>query len=192
MFAERARMMTRGDENHMAAASKYIMQSFQKSVSGKDKVLRDAYKSRLITWRKEHVVERIDGPTNPVRARSLGYKAKKGFAVARVRIRKGRSMKTRPNKGRRPTTMGVKKLKLNKSTQQTAEEKVSRKFPNLEILNSYIVGEDGVSKFFEVIMIDPTRPEIMNDKDISWIITETRRVFRGKTSASKKTPGRQK
>jgi large subunit ribosomal protein L15e len=125
------------------------------------------------------------------RARKLGYKAKQGFVVARVRIRRGGRRKQRPKAGRRPKRMGVKKFKPSKSLKLIAEERVARKFPNLEVLNSYWVGEDGVSKWFEVIMVDPSHPAIKSDADINWIGQKQhrRRVFRSLTSAGKKVRG---
>jgi large subunit ribosomal protein L15e len=121
----------------------------------------------------------------------LGYKAKQGFVIIRVRVRRGGLRKQRPKAGRRPKRMGVKKFKPAKSMRLIAEERAAKKFPNLEVLNSYWVGEDGRSKWFEIIMVDPHHPAITTDKDISWISQKQnkRRVFRGLTSAGKKVRG---
>jgi len=45
--------------------------------------------------------------------------------------------------------------------------------------------------FYEVILVDPARPEIKNDKTINWITksANSKRVFRGLTSAAKKSRG---
>jgi large subunit ribosomal protein L15e len=96
--------------------------------------------------------------------------------------------KQRPRAGRRPKRMGVKKFKPSKSLRLIAEERVARKFPNLQVLNSYWVGEDGVSKWFEIVLVDPQHPSIKADKDINWICQKqhTGRVFRSLTSAGKK------
>jgi large subunit ribosomal protein L15e len=59
----------------------------------------------------------------------------------------------------------------------------------LEVLNSYYVAEDGMYKWFEVIMVDPHRPEIAKDKKINWILSQRKRVFRGLTAAGKKARG---
>jgi large subunit ribosomal protein L15e len=64
--------------------------------------------------------------------------------------------------------MGVAKFTPAKSLQRIAEERVSKKFPNLKVLNSYWVWQDGQSKWFEVILVDPNSPHIKNDKDVSW------------------------
>src|SRR4030042_1692645 len=145
-------------------------------------------RQRMIVWRRKSVVIRIDKPTRLDKARKLGYKAKQGFVLARVRIRRGGLRKPRPRSGRRPKRMGVKKFKPSKSLRLIAEERVARKFPNLQVLNSYWVGEDGVSKWFEIVLVDPQHPSIKADKNINWICEKqhTGRVFRSLTSAGKK------
>ena len=74
---------------------------------------------------------------------------------------------------------------------EIAEQRVARKFTNLEVLNSYLIGKDGIHYFYEVILVDPQRPEIKNDKTINWITkpVNKRRTFRGLTSAGKKSRG---
>jgi len=143
---------------------------------------------RLIEWRRQPVITRVERPTRLDKARKLGYKAKQGFVIARARVRRGGLRKQRPKAGRRPKRMGVKKFKPSKNLRLIAEERVARKFPNLEVLNSYWVGEDGVSKWFEIIMVDPHHPAIRADKNINWIGQKQhhRRVFRSMTSAGKK------
>jgi len=152
--------------------------------------LGGVWKKRLIQWRKERVITRVDKPTRIDRARKLGYKAKQGFVVARVRVKRGTRKVPRPSGGRRPKRSG-RFHPLGKSWQVVAEEKVARKFPNLEVLNSYWVGEDGKSKWFEVILADPNHPSIKGDRDIRWITKPAckGRVFRGLTSSGKKSRG---
>jgi large subunit ribosomal protein L15e len=153
--------------------------------------VKELLRQRLMAWRKQKAVTRIDKPTRLDRARKLGYKAKQGFVVARVRVRRGGLRKIRPRSGRRPKRMGVKKYKPAKSLRLIAEERAARKFPNLEVLNSYWVGEDGRYKWFEVIMVDPHHPVIRSDPKINWICQKQHkgRVFRGLTSAGKKIRG---
>jgi len=165
--------------------------------------IRDAYKNisksyvkslmreRLISWRKDDAIVRVDKPTRIDRARNLGYKAKQGFAIVRAKVRRGGRHKLRPVRGRKPRNMGVNKFSAKKSLQWIAEERVSRKFVNMEVLNSYWVAEDGQSKYYEVILVDPAHPVIINDNDINWICEKqhTRRVHRGLTSAGKKGRG---
>ena len=148
-------------------------------------------RQRLIEWRKMHTVTRIDKPTRLDRARKLGYKAKQGFVIVRVRVRRGGMHKVRPKSGRRPKRMGVAKFKPAKSIRLIGEERVAKKFPNLEVLNSYWVGEDGRSKWFEVILVDPNHPVIKSDKDVCWITEKQHRnrALRSLTSAGKKMRG---
>ena len=166
-------------------AYKYIAEAWAKPErSFVDELMRQ----RLIEWRRQPVMARIEKPTRLDKARKLGYRAKQGFVLARVRVRRSGFRKQRPGAGRRPKRMGVKKFKLSKSMRLIAEERVGRKFPNLEVLNSYWVGEDGVSKWFEVVMVDPQHPSIKADKTINWICQKQHRgrAFRSLTSAGKK------
>lgn len=169
----------------------YIAQLWKRPYDG---VMGELMKKRIIEWRRQPVVVRIEKPTRLDRARALGYKAKQGFVVVRVRVRKGGRRKERPNKGRRPKRMGVYGFAPAKSLRLIAEERAARKYPNLEVLNSYYVGEDGQYKWFEVILVDPHHPAIKNDPEINWICSKSqrRRVFRGLTSAGKKMRGLRK
>ena len=72
-----------------------------------------------------------------------------------------------------------------------AEQRAERKYSNLIVLNSYEIGKDGQHYFFEIILIDPQRQEIQNDKTINWITKSKnkKRAMRGLTSAAKKSRG---
>ncbi len=150
------------------------------------KVLRE----RMIEWRASPVFTKLDKPLRLDRARALGYKDKKGFVVVRVRLMRGGHRRSRPTSGRRSKRMHSRK-NLKMSYQWIAEQRTARKFSNLEVLNSYLIGRDGIHYFYEVILVDPERPEIKNDPVISWIARpENRgRAFRGITSAAKKSRG---
>jgi len=153
--------------------------------------LANLWKQRLMEWRRQPSIVRIEKPTRLDRARNLGYKAKQGIIVVRVRVRKGGLNRPRPNKGRRPKRMGVYGYAPAKSTRLIAEERAARKYPNLEVLNSYYVAEDGKYKWYEVILVDPHHPAICRDKDLKWICSNKHRgrVFRGLTSAGRKMRG---
>lgn len=140
-------------------------------------------RQRLIEWRRQETVTRIERPTRLGRARSLGYKAKQGFCIARVRIKKGGRKRPKPMGGRVPKKAG-RFFTLGKSKQRTGEEKVARRFPNMEVLASYYVGEDGNYKWYEAILVDRDHPAIRNDRKISWIIRQRGRAFRGITPSS--------
>ena len=159
-----------------------------------DPGLRQLWKQRLIEWRRQPSVVRIERPTRLDRARALGYKAKQGIIVVRVRVRKGGLNRPRPNKGRRPKRMGVYGYAPAKSTRLIAEERAARKYPNMEVLNSYYVAEDGMYKWYEVILVDRSHPAVCRDPELKWICEKHNRgrVFRGLTSAGKKMRGLRK
>ncbi|MEW6294925.1 MAG: 50S ribosomal protein L15e [Candidatus Diapherotrites archaeon] len=175
-----------------------VKQTFQKEFKGEKDSFYDYKKiqrERLIEYRKEPLaVKRIGKPTNIPRAHTLGYKAKPGFVVVRVRVRKGSGVHRRPSRARRPKRMGVNKLTRRKSVQAIAEIRASRKYPNLEVLNSYWIGEDGKNKYYEIILVDPHNPSIKADKEINWICNKNQRgrAERGLTSAAKKSRGLKK
>jgi len=169
-------------------AYKYFTKAWKKPDSS---FIKDVMWQRAIEWRKQPAIVNIERPTRLDRARKLGYKAKQGFNIARIRVRRAGFRKERPEAGRRPKRIGVAKFKHAKTLQLIAEERAARKFPNLEVLNSYWVWEDGRYKWFEVIMVDPHNPVIMSDPNINWICDESHRgrVFRGLTSAGKEIRG---
>jgi large subunit ribosomal protein L15e len=147
---------------------------------------------RMAGWRKEPVFMRIDKPTRIDAARRVGYKAKQGVVVVRTRVRRGGLRKGKIHMKRKPSKAGIKKITMGKSIQRIAEERSARRYPNLEVLNSYWVGEDGKNKFYEVIMIDPEHPAIKSDKDMGWVSSGSShrgRAFRGKTGAGKRGRG---
>ncbi len=145
----------------------------------------------LIEWRKQPTITRIEKPTKLERARRLGYKAKQGFAVVRVKIRKGMRKRPKPSRGRKPKKAG-RYFPPGKSLQRIAEERVQKKYINMEVLNSYLAGEDGKNKWFEVILIDRSHPAILNDRDVGRIALQKKRALRGLTSAGKKGRGLRK
>jgi len=153
------------------------------------KNLGGIWKQRLIDWRKENVVTRIERPTRIDRARNLGYKAKQGYILARVKVKRGGRKRPKPSGGRKPKKSGRVRYSTGKSLRHIAEERAVRKFPNLEVLNSYYVAEDGMRKWFEIILVDPNHPVIKKDKKINWIRKDRGRTQRGRTSAGKKDRG---
>lgn len=161
-------------------AYKYMAEAWRKPG---ESYVEELMRERVIAWRKQPAIYRIDKPTRIDRARRLGYKDKPGYVIVRVRVRRGGLNKQRPRSGRRQKRMGVNKYKPAKSLRLIAEERAARKFPNLEVLNSYWVWEDGRYKWFEVIMVDRALlPELKLGKGRG-------RVFRGLTSAGRKVRG---
>ncbi|QYZ79801.1 50S ribosomal protein L15e [Methanofollis formosanus] len=146
---------------------------------------------RMQTWRREGAVVRLDHPTRIDRARTLGYKAKQGVIVVRARIRRGGRRKSRYIRGRRTARMGMRRITGGKSIQRIAEERAARKYPNMEVLNSYWVGQDGRYKWYEVILVDGSHPSVRNDPSLAWVANANQRgrAERGKTSAGHKGRG---
>lgn len=141
---------------------------------GKNAELKESLRQRLIRWRRGPAIARVERPTKLHRARALGWRAKQGFIVVRVRVPRGGFKRRRPKAGRRQKRMGVKKITGAKGIRQIAEERAAKKYPNLEVLNSYEVAADGRYRWFEVIMVDPHHPSIRNDSKINWICGKTR------------------
>ncbi|MHC1625997.1 MAG: 50S ribosomal protein L15e [Methanoculleaceae archaeon] len=149
---------------------------------------------RMQKWRREPAVVRIHRPTRIDRARALGYRAKQGVVVARVRVRRGGRRRSRYVRGRRTARMGMRRVTAGKSIQRIAEERASRRFPNMEVLNSYWVGEDGRQKWYEVILVDPHHPSVQAAPALNWLMDPVHRgrAERGKTSAGRKGRGMRK
>jgi len=131
-------------------------------------------KEFMIAIRKETSVHRVAKPARPKKARMLGYKAKTGYVVVRVRIKRGGRKRRQVHSGRKPSKQGITGFSSKKSLRLISEERANRKFPNLEVLNSYYLAEDGVSKWFEVILTKLPRRG---------------RAFRALTSAGKRMRG---
>ncbi len=159
----------------------------------KSEEFRNLYKTRLMELRKQkESIIRVDRPTNLIRARSLGYKAKQGYVIARIKLKRGGRQRPKIRKGRRSVHFGRKKI-ISKSYQWVAEERTAKKYPNLSVLNSYQIAQDGNYFWFEIILVDPEHPVIKSDKNINWITGKKHlsRVFHGKTSAGKRSRGLQ-
>ncbi|MFX0045374.1 MAG: 50S ribosomal protein L15e [Candidatus Hermodarchaeota archaeon] len=174
----------------MPTAYKYMNDSWIKEQQERSDLVR----SRLIVWRKQGTVVRLERPSRLGRARNLGYKAKQGYVIVRIKTGRGTREKPRPRMGRKPRSLGVTRYTPQKSRRWIAEERAARKYPNLRVLNSYWVGSDHKWVWHEVIMVDPNHPVIYNDPNINWICDPVQkgRVNRGLTSAGKRSRGLRK
>ncbi|KAI8866772.1 60S ribosomal protein L15 [Ramicandelaber brevisporus] len=171
-------------------AYKYISELQNKKQSD---VMRFLLRVRCWEFRQLHVIHRATRPSRPDKARRLGYKAKQGYVIYRVRVRRG--SRKRPNpKGQvygKPTHQGINALKYERSLRATAEERVGRRCKNLRVLNSYWVNQDATYKYYEVILVDPSHKAIRRDPRINWIVkaVHKRREARALTSIGKKNRG---
>lgn len=171
----------------MPTAYRYMSETWLEEQKERSEIVRN----RLIVWRKMGSIVKLKKPTRLGRARSLGYKAKQGYVVVRIKTGRGPREKPGPAGGRKPRSSGIVRYTPQKSRQWIAEERVARKYPNLRVLNSYWVGDDHKWVWYEVILVDPAHPVIYNDPEINWICDSTHkgRDKRGLTSAGKKSRG---
>ena len=155
--------------------------------------LGKGYQAKIIEWRKDPSTLRIERPTRIDRARSLGYKAKQGFIIVRQKVPKSSRKREAVSGGRRPKASRSRKI-LGMGYQEIAERRAARDYVNCEVLNSYLVVKDGKDFWYEVILIDKMHPVIKKDKNLKWMQghEHSRRVFRGLTSAGRKTRGLRK
>ncbi len=181
------------EEEEVAAPETRSMYQFVRDAwkTPSSNYVNDLRRGRMLEWRRSNSFVRVERPTRIDRARTLGYKAKHGYIVVRARVRRGGLRKHAIKAGRRQKRKGISKITMGKSIQRIAEERTARKYPNMEVLSSYWVGQDGKSKYYEVILVDPHNPSIVNDPKINWICNSANkgRVFRGLTPAGKKGRG---
>ena len=173
-------------------AYKYMSEIWKKKQTD---VLRYLLRIRAWEYRQGNKIARCTHPTRPDKARRLGYKAKQGVVVVRTRVRRGGLRKGKVHMKRKPSKAGVRKITMGKNIQRIAEERCARHYPNLEVLNSYWVGQDGKHKYYEVILIDTHHPAIIADKQLG-VFSQANghnshrgRAARGLTSAGKRGRG---
>ncbi|KAJ9091575.1 hypothetical protein QFC19_009031 [Naganishia cerealis] len=174
----------------MAGAYKYIAELYKKKQSD---VMLFLARVRCWEYRQLAVIHRASRPSRPDKARRLGYKAKQGYVVYRIRVRRGNRKKPVPKGATygKPVRQGVNHLKFQRGLRATAEERVGRRCGNLRVLNSYWINQDGVYKYYEVICVDPSHKAIRRDARINWIANPVHkhREARGLTAEGKKNRG---
>ena len=101
-------------------AYKYLEELWRKKQSD---LLRFLLRVRCWQYRQLTSVHRAVRPTRPDKARRLGYKAKQGYVIYRVRVRRGGRKRKVPagHKRGKPTNMGVTQLKFQRSLRSVAE-----------------------------------------------------------------------
>ena len=123
-------------------------------------------REKAVIWRKQNAVTMVDIPSRITRARRLGYKAKQGITVVRMRVGTGGMRRQRPRGGRRPKHLGVTRIKAAVSMKQVAERRGLERYPNIKHLGSYFLYKDGMHYWFEIILADPSHPSIIKDKEL--------------------------
>uniref|UniRef100_A0A8C5XMT7 Ribosomal protein L15 n=1 Tax=Microcebus murinus TaxID=30608 RepID=A0A8C5XMT7_MICMU len=162
-------------------AYKYIQELWRKTQSD---VMRFLLRVRCWQYRQLSALHRAPRPTRPDKARRLGYKAKQGYVIYRIPVRRGGRKRPVPKGATygKPVHHGVNQLKFART---------GRHCGALRVLNSYWVDEDSTYKFFEVILIDPFHKAIRTNPDTQWITkpVHKHREMRGLTSAGRKSRG---
>merc|ERR1711964_302115 len=171
-------------------AYKYLRELWTRKQSD---VMRFVQRIRAWEFRQMPSIHRATRPTRPDKARRMGYKAKQGYVVYRVRVRRG-GRKRPVHKGQvygKPRNAGITALKARRSLRSVAEERVARRCGNLRVLNSYWVNQDASYKYFEIIMVDPSHKAVRRDPRINWLCNPTmkHRELRGVTSAGRANRG---
>jgi len=171
-------------------AYKYVEELYKRKQCD---VLRFLFRVRAWQYRQLSAIHRAPRPTRPDKARRLGYKAKQGYVVYRVRVKRGGRKRPVPKGATygKPTHMGVNQLKWQRSSQSLAEQRAGRACGNLRVLNSYWVVQDSTYKWYEVIMVDPFHNAIRRDPRINWICKAVmkRREQRGFKQVAKTNAG---
>ncbi|KAK3210025.1 hypothetical protein GRF29_44g1388104 [Pseudopithomyces chartarum] len=171
-------------------ALKYVEELQKKKQSD---MMRFLMRVRCWELRQLKVIHRASRPSRPDKARRLGYKAKQGYVIYRIRVRRGGRKRPVPKGATygKPTNQGVNQLKYQRSLKSTAEERVGRRCANLRVLNSYWINQDSTYKYYEVILVDPSHKAIRRDARINWIVkpVHKHRESRGLTATGKKSRG---
>ena len=93
---------------------------------------KEMLQTRLIQWRAGESIVKVEKPLRLDRARALGYKAKKGFVVLRVRVVRGGRKRSRHKHGRKSRKQSVRKV-LKMNYRWVAEMRAEKAYPNLGI-----------------------------------------------------------
>lgn len=101
-------------------AYKYLEELFKKKQSD---LLRFLLRVRCWQYRNLNAIHRASRPMRPDKARRLGYKAKQGYVVYRVRVRRGGRKRPVPKGATygKPANQGVNQLKFQRSLRSVAE-----------------------------------------------------------------------
>jgi large subunit ribosomal protein L15e len=156
------------DNRGLAEASmyKHVAETWQKALKEKN----PAVKGRLVSWRKGPRVVRLEHPTRLDRARKVGFKAKQGFVVVRVRISRGGIRIKRPVAGRRSKHLGVLRIKGQLPEAGVVAGRVKERYPNMKVLGSYFLMEDGIYRWFEAVLVDTHHPSVQADKELRQLL----------------------
>ena len=114
-------------------AYKYIQELWRKKQS---EVMRFLLRARCWQYRQLSMLHRAPRPTRPDKACGLGYKAKQGYVIYQIRVRRGGCKRPVPKGATygKPVHHGVNQLKFARSLQSVAEERAGRHRGALRVL----------------------------------------------------------
>ncbi|KAJ8945678.1 hypothetical protein NQ318_012396 [Aromia moschata] len=172
-------------------AYKYIQELYRKKQSD---VLRFLLRIRVWQYRQLTKLHRAPRPGRPDKARRLGYRAKQGFVIFRIRVRRGGRKRPVPKGATygKPKSHGVNELKPVRNLQAIAEvRKGGKTLRWTEGPQLLLGGPRFFVQVLEVILVDPSHNAIRRDPKVNWIVNAVHkhRELRGKTSAGRSSRG---
>lgn len=136
-------------------AYRYVQELYRKKQS---EVMRYLLRIRVWQYRQLTKLHRCPRPSRPDKARRLGYRAKQGYVIYRIRIRRGGRKRPVP-KGctyGKPKSHGINELKPYRKLQNIAE--VSYKFPSWDWTTYSTVHDANLSDLLILVMIPNVLP----------------------------------
>lgn len=136
-------------------AYRYVQELYRKKQS---EVMRYLLRIRVWQYRQLTKLHRCPRPSRPDKARRLGYRAKQGYVIYRIRIRRGGRKRPVP-KGctyGKPKSHGINELKPYRKLQNIAE--VSYKMPSWDWTTYSTVHDANLSDLLILVMIPNVLP----------------------------------
>lgn len=89
-------------------------------------VMRYLLRVRVWQYRQLTKMHKVPSPSRPDKARRLGYRAKQGYVIYRIRVRRGGRKRPVPKgcTGGKPKSHGVNELKPYRCLQSIAEVRI--------------------------------------------------------------------
>ena len=131
-------------------AYKYLEELYKKKQSD---LLRFLLRVRCWQYRQLNAIHRASRPMRPDKARRLGYKAKQGYVIYRIRVRRGGRKRPVPKGATygKPANQGVNQLKFQRSLRSVAE------VSNLITLHCCFVLKCYVNQTIIDVLFDPLK-----------------------------------
>ena len=130
------------------------------------KILEENLSVMIPQLRSQENYKKVEKPTRPFRARTLGYKCKPYMTLIRAKIQRGGIEPQVPSKGRSPSNIARHKSRKI-SLLKILAQRVSRRHRNLNLLNYYPIAKDGIYLYAEFIFYQPKmfKDQLKTDKE---------------------------